>query len=142
MLTSARPRSDELPTSAGVLVVASQAPGWILAADRFRLFSTGVSFETGIFERELGAVGARRWTLAPELASLDVGARYADGLMVSTTSFPGEGDEHPRLTWLSHWGVRIDWWLTPRPVGPLIITWEWPARDVAVRFDVTLPRPT
>ena len=142
MLTSARPRSDELPTSAGVLAVATQAPGWIIVADRFRLFSTGVSFETEIFEREPGAVGAGRWTLAPEFASLDVGARYADGLVVSTTSFPGEGDEHPRLTWLSHWGVRIDWWLTPRPVGPLIITWEWPERHVAVRFDFTLPRPT
>lgn len=141
MLTSARPLPDELPVPAGVLVVATQSPGWIIVADRFRLFSTGVSFETEIFEREPGAVGVGRWTLAPEFAAVDVGARYADGLFVSTKSFPGEGDEHPRLNWFGHWGVSINWWLTPRPASPLVITWEWPQRGVAVRFDVTLPSP-
>ena len=142
MLTSARPPADELPVSAGVLAVATQPPAWIVVADRFRLFSTGVSFETEVFEREPGAASASPvWTLAPKFGSVEASARYADGLFVSTTSLRGEGDEHPRLTWLYHWGPGIDWWLTPRPVGPVVIAWEWPEREVAVRFEVTLPVP-
>ena len=140
MLTSAGPPADELAVSAGVLAVATQPPVWIIVAGSFRLFSTGVSFESEVFEREHGGAGAGPvWTLAPKLAAVDISARYADGLMVSTKEPPGEGDEHPRLTWLNHWGLGIDWWLTPRPVGALLITWEWPERSVSVRFEVTLP---
>ena len=51
MLTSARPPADELPVSAGVLAVATQLPAWIVVADRFRLFSTGVSFETEVWSQ-------------------------------------------------------------------------------------------
>jgi hypothetical protein len=140
VLTNARPPADELPVSAGVLTIATQPPAWIIVADSFRLFSTGVSFETEVFEREPGGAGAGKlWTLAPKFAAVEVSATYADGLFVSSRGFPGEGDEYARLTWLSHWGFGINWWLTPRPVGPVVIEWEWPERSISVRFDVTLP---
>jgi hypothetical protein len=143
MLTRAVPPANELPISAGILAVATQPPAWVIVADAFRLWSTGVSFVTTILEREPGAVNREpsdsRWSLRPGFAAITASVRRADGT-VAVPDLPVPRSAPVR--WLndgSGWGVGTIWWFSPRLEGLVTIDWKWRERGVAVQFDVTLP---